>query len=303
MSQPSRKFADCDQSKLITCSNRVTYRRRKSEGDGLLCPPVSAQRSKSLETEQCLLCAAQVRHAVPTWQPLRELRCAQQLFTHSAASAIHITVCFQRLMHGTPSLTSPPDTYIDRMRHISPPKRRGTSRRKDRGKKRKGGWRSPSGLTWSEVKDISSVAHAARFNTFLDIMPVSGTDQQRKRYCTLVVARLGQSLKRRGRQHVGITTYEKSSVASLHAHHMCRLEKRDWDLLTRYDGEIVRADTFPLSRVGQVVRYRTKQRLPLSPDFEKHTNHRRQRGSPIRGRRASFTKAALTLLQALLDNP
>jgi hypothetical protein len=166
----------------------------------------------------------------------------------------------------------------------------------------KGGWRSRSGLAWSEVKDVTNVAHAARFNTYLDIMPVAGTDQQRKRYCALVVARLGQSLKRRGRQHVGVTTYEKSSTASVHGHHMCRLERCDWDLLQRYDGHIIRAGTFPLGRLGKVVSYRTKQRLPLSPDFEERTNHRRQRGAPIRGRRASFTNAARTLLQALSSN-
>ena len=268
-SQPSRKFADCDQSKPITCSNRATYRRRKSEEGGLLCRPVSGQRSKFLETEQCLLCATQVLHAFASGQPLRELGCAQQLFTQWAASAVQIAVGFQRLAHRTSSRACPSYSYMDRVRHTSPPKVRGTTGRKDRRKKRKGGWRSPSGLAWSEVKGVSSVAHSARFNTYLDIMPVSGTDQERKRYCALIVARLGQSLKRRGRQHVGVTTYEKSSVASLHAHHMCRLEKCDWDLLQRYDGEIVRADTFPLSRLSQVVRYRTKQRLPLSPEVRK----------------------------------
>jgi hypothetical protein len=187
---------------------------------------------------------------------------------------------------------------MDNVRHASPPKQRGTSRRTAR-RSRKGGWRSPSGLTWTEVKDISRLAHAADFNVYLDIMPCEGSDQQRKRWCVDVVRKLGQSLKRRGRPHIGVTTFEKSSAASLHGHHICRIEKRDFDLLDRYSNETIVARSFVRSRLSQVVAYRTKQRLPLSPTFEAVTNHQRQKGAPIRGRRASFTRAAREFLASL----
>ncbi|MEW9838359.1 hypothetical protein [Mesorhizobium marinum] len=134
---------------------------------------------------------------------------------------------------------------------------------------------------------------------YLDMMPCEGSDQQRKRWCVDVVRKLGQSLKRRGRPLIGVTTYEKSSAVSLHGHHMCRLDVRDFDLLDRYSDETVVARSFARSRLAQVVAYRTKQRLPLSPAFEAVTNHQRQKGAPIRGRRASFTAAARELLASL----
>lgn len=166
-------------------------------------------------------------------------------------------------------------------------------------KKRKllGGWRSHSGLTWAEVKEISALAHRVGFNAVLDIMPTEGNDAQRKRYISRLTARFGQSLHRRGADHVGVTIYEKSDSVDLHGHHLCHIDRANMDVLDNaQSGDVVRARAFSRSEQRDVVGYCTKQRLPLPPAAEKAIKHRREKGAAIRGPRWSPTKAAREIL-------
>lgn len=153
------------------------------------------------------------------------------------------------------------------------------------------------GLEWGVVKQISALAHDAQFNVRLDIMPPSGTDAQRKRFISRKVAHLGQSLKRRGRNHVGVTVYEKRPGIDLHGHHLVRIEPKDLDLLQQYRDAIVKPLKFSRREINDKVDYATKQRLPLSPEFEKNCSHQRQAGSAIRGPRASYTAAARSIIE------
>lgn len=151
-------------------------------------------------------------------------------------------------------------------------------------------------MPWAEVKAISQLAHIAEFNVRLDIMPDEGTDAERKRFISRKIAHLTQTLKRRGRRHVGVTVHEKTATADLHGHHLFRLEPSDFDILASYDGTIIRPLKFRRDQREEKVNYATKQRVALPPDFEKTIKHRRQRGVAFRGKRVSYTEAALALM-------
>lgn len=168
-----------------------------------------------------------------------------------------------------------------------------------RRRKKTGGWKASSGLQWKTVKEISALAHEAEFNVRLDIMPRSGTDAERKRSVSRVVAHLGQALKRRGREHIGVTTYEKSDTVDLHGHHLTRIEPKDRDLIAKYDGSVTHVITFPARERADRVNYATKQRLPFSPEYEKNSPHKRQAGAPIKGPRVSYTGAAKLIVEEL----
>lgn len=169
-------------------------------------------------------------------------------------------------------------------------------KRRSRRHKGKGGWPTSKSLKWSDVTDISALAHHASLNVLLHIMPTTGSDGERKRHIALLVARLGQALHRRGKEHVGTTVYEKQMNADLHAHHMCRIEKCDECVLANYDGYVVDVERVPRSKLYERVAYITKQRRPLAPELEKVSTHRRQRSLPIKGPRFSHTRAAKQIL-------
>ncbi len=165
----------------------------------------------------------------------------------------------------------------------------------------KGGWRSSNTIPWATVKDVSALAHEVRYNAILHIMPASGTDAERKRSIALVTGHLGQELHRRDQEHVGTTIYEKkmatetAAAVDLHAHHLCRIEARDRDILAKYDGYIVDVDLINTSKdLRSWLAYCLKQRAPLPPAFEAlvRQTHGRAPGAPIRGPRFTHTKAA-----------
>jgi hypothetical protein len=169
-------------------------------------------------------------------------------------------------------------------------------KRRSRRHKGKGGWPTSKSLKWSDVRDISALAHCASYNVLLHIMPMTGTDAERKRHIARIVAHLGQALQRRGQEHLGTTVYEKKDDADLHGHHLCRIEKGNECVLAKYDGYIVRVEI--ILKLYERVAYVTKQRRSLPPEFEKVVAHWRQGGMPIKGPRFSHTRAAK---QVLLD--
>jgi len=169
-------------------------------------------------------------------------------------------------------------------------------KRRSRRHKCKGGWPTSKSLKWSDVRDISALAHCANYNVLLHIMPMTGTDAERKRHIARIVAHLGQALQRRGQEHLGTTVYEKKDDADLHGHHLCRIEKGNECVLAKYDGYIVRVEIIPRLKLYERVAYVTKQRRPLAPELEKVSTHRRQRSLPIKGPRFTHTKAAKQIL-------
>ena len=162
---------------------------------------------------------------------------------------------------------------------------------------KRGGWRSSTGLTWTEVKEIHRldfVARSARYplNYLVSVMPETGDDQERKRSCSRLIAHLGQHLRRHGSPHVGVTVYEKASSADLHAHHLVHIPPRKTAVL-----EWIRSR--PEMHVRRAVEsdpgYVTKERLPLPPDCEARVCHNRRRGLRIPGKRYSGTGDLLEL--------
>lgn len=165
---------------------------------------------------------------------------------------------------------------------------------------RKGGWRSRTGMHWSEKRLIHELAYRGWINLALDVHPpegFEGSEQERKRWCHGVIRKFGQALKRRGQKWVAVTVWEQDEGSHLHAHHLCRVEPRNFDVVDRFeDGATLVSLRLNKNNFGDAIGYRTKQRLPLGDEIEaelcKSRNNRRKKGSPIRGRRVTFHEDA-----------
>lgn len=186
----------------------------------------------------------------------------------------------------------------------SAPSRRTVSRKPPK----RGGWGSPTSIPWERVKEAFEIDHAARragkaLNLLVTLrMPPDATEQEGKREICRAIGHLGQALKRRGVDHLGITTYEKRPGALLHAHHLVHVPKKHLEVLETFIanisarfGDPYAADYRPADRAA--VGYVTKQRQVLPPDMEATIRHRRQKGAAITGSRISFTVAAKDLLR------
>lgn len=169
--------------------------------------------------------------------------------------------------------------------------------------KKKGGWGATKYLTWQQVKDVKYLVKEAKLNVCLHIMPDTGDDKQRKRFIQKITAHIGQAIKRRGYEHCSVTVFEKGGPKNcdLHGHFMLHIDKANHDIIDRYaDGKVIDVDHLPrpLDR-DAMANYITKQRRPLSPDFEKQNRHRYEKEpAPIHGKRISFSKEAKAILDA-----
>ena len=179
--------------------------------------------------------------------------------------------------------------------------RSGSKRRADqKPRKRKGGWPTPTGLTWTQVKEITDLCHRLRsagypLNWFISIRPPDDivSDAERKRDCYRRAGRLADKLRRRGVEVLAVRCFEKPLYGKLHLHALVHVPRHLQDEFAGWgDGTITHIKRAKLWHVGYV----TKERHPLSPDFEKVTPHLRQKSAPFRGQRWSLTPAARTLL-------
>jgi hypothetical protein len=98
------------------------------------------------------------------------------------------------------------------------------------------------------------------------IMPSSGDDTSRKRYCTRKIGHLGQALKRHQEPHIGITIFEKPIHRDLHAHHLVHLPRSEFTLAERRWPLEVHVEE--IWNLNWLLRYVTKERQHLPPDFE-----------------------------------
>jgi hypothetical protein len=196
---------------------------------------------------------------------------------------------------------TPPSTPADAARQRSGvgwPSTGATACGHRRKPKRAGGWPSSPSLPWKDVKRIDALAHEAercgcRLTHLITVMPDPGDDMGRKRECARIVAHLGQSLKRHGKPHVGVTVYEKSAGADLHAHHLVHIPRGEFALVERLHAPpMVHVRRSAPTDIG----YITKERRPLPPEVEAHVKHRRKKGAPIPGKRWTATSAALELI-------
>jgi hypothetical protein len=160
------------------------------------------------------------------------------------------------------------------------------------------------------VKQVSALDYLARRAGLIPVLvtiraPKEEPAAKGKRFIAKKLGHLGQSLQRdtrsrEGQPHIGMTVYEIGpDEGHLHAHHMVYLTRRaDMKIVARW------ADMFEPRRTGKQhdvtiharpacstdIAYMTKQRLPLSPDFEANTAHRRKPGGFIPGPRLTITR-------------
>lgn len=169
--------------------------------------------------------------------------------------------------------------------------------------KGRGGYQPTKYLSWDNVKDAKYLTMKYRLNVSLDIMPPEGTDIERKRYIAKKVAHIAEAIKRRrGKAPITVIVFEKGGPQnrSLHGHVLMRVERRDYDIIDRKaDGVIIKAAFLNTAAAREAkANYITKQRRPLSPDFEARQQHRYERNpAPVPGKRISFCKYAKALLQ------
>jgi hypothetical protein len=167
--------------------------------------------------------------------------------------------------------------------------------------KRAGGWPSSPSLPWEDVKRIHALAHEAercgcRLTYLITVMPDTGDDMGGKRQCARIVAHLGQSLKRHGKPHVGVTVYEKSAGANLHAHHLAHIPRSEIALVERLHAPpMVHARRSAPTDIG----YITKERCPLPPEFERQVTHQRKKCQRMPGKRWAATSAAVALIEPM----
>jgi hypothetical protein len=173
----------------------------------------------------------------------------------------------------------------------------------NRSRRRLAGWRSTTGMKWNEVKHISDICHAvaranAPLNWFLTIQPPAtiSADQDRKRYCYKKIDQLRRKFHRRGHKFLALYVFEKRIGGLLHVHLLVHAPKPLVEEFSMWgDGQIV--DIRPAAR--KHMNYISKQRHPLGPDIERLVAHRRQKGSPFRGRRWAITQDTKRFLNCI----
>jgi hypothetical protein len=172
-------------------------------------------------------------------------------------------------------------------------------RRTPKGKR--GGWPSSRWLTWGEVKEVSAVIYALRKAGFppthmVSVMPAMDGDlSARKVFCGRKVAHLGQALKRHGHRHYGITIFEHRHGVDLHAHHVLHLPHGERRTIERLAAP-PEVDVQPITDLGGLEDYLTKERQPLPPKFESDIQRRREPCLALPGMRWSITTAVRELL-------
>jgi hypothetical protein len=174
-------------------------------------------------------------------------------------------------------------------------------------RRKKGGWKALAGLWWDEVKEVFSFAEAAAWAgkplSFVTVRPcdtaLEADDTLRKRNLCNKAKDIIQAIGGRGkvpRQPAvpAVTVYEKRPGSFLHAHMLAHVAPGNDALARVSDGTIIRSRPAVPSDAG----YLTKQRLPLSPEFEATTTHKRQASVKIPGPRRSFNADAVALMAA-----
>jgi len=173
-------------------------------------------------------------------------------------------------------------------------------------KRKSGGWKALKGLRWKEVELIHVLVKKAAeagmpLNRFVSIRPTPSVlakgDAFTKRWLCNKSKHVWQTV--RGRKVIRqpsvpcLTVYEKDTGGALHCHQLVHQAQGNKALEGIGDGRVVNVKaTMKDVHLG----YITKQRLPLSPEFEATTNHKRKSSDPIRGVRMSLNRDAKCLL-------
>jgi len=174
-----------------------------------------------------------------------------------------------------------------------------------------GGWQDTKFIEWYECKAVMRFVQLARINAHVTIMPEYRDSHKNKKCIQKITSRIGQAIKRRGRAHIGLTTFEKGGKrdADLHGHHIMRVPYRDRDILERlesleFNGTIEVSWRTTHSGRHEAATYITKQRKGNSKKIEARIsryNHRYEENvQSVPGKKISLTKAAQPLYDELI---
>ena len=234
----------------------------------------------------------------------------KQLFTspqtHDGSQAVDLPLETSLQSGGRSETCTSIAKRTDSTRHVGSSGRgsgRSGSRRRAKKKsktKRAGGWRKTASLEWHEVKSINHGLHvlAASGNATNVLVTISPSadiqdDAARKRLCYSLSARIGQYLRRHGHKFLALRVFEKAIGGKLHLHMLVVVPS---DCVARLHG-MADGSVIDMRKAAKChPNYLTKNRRPLSPEFERIVGHRRKKGEAFKGRRWSFTQDAIQLI-------
>jgi hypothetical protein len=183
-----------------------------------------------------------------------------------------------------------------------PPKGKGRAgRRQGRRKKRKGGWRTTTGLTRQQVTDMHDAANAARSRGMaLGVAVTFNPDSRdgesagaRMRWIGKKVYGLAQALKRRGQPWIAMIVWQWPIGGRLHCHVLCWIEPGNDDVVSRFDDR----PAVHVQRWGRDIGYFTCERLPSGPpEYENRKRWPRVTGNKITGQRLTISAALKALV-------
>jgi hypothetical protein len=177
-----------------------------------------------------------------------------------------------------------------------PPEGQGRAVRQGRRKKRKGGWRSTTGLTRQQVTDMHDGASAARSRgQALDVVVTFNPDnrdgqtaQERKRWLGHKVDALRQALERRGQPWIAVTVWQWPVGGRLHCHVLCWIEPGNDDVVSGFDDR----PAVHVTKWSRDIGYFTRERLPSGPpEYENRKRWKWVKGNPIKGQRLTISAA------------
>lgn len=179
----------------------------------------------------------------------------------------------------------------------NPPPKRITSK-----KRKQGGWRSTTGLSWAETRQILSGSKRLKhqgfaLNRFITLVPPLSIpeDSERKRWCDRRYSAIRTKMIRHGLPMIALRVFEKEVDGLLHLHMFVHLPRRHETLLDNFNR---RPEMMVLPTAPEHLTYVVKQRLPLSPEMESEVRKslRRRPGAPFPGKRWGFSVDAEAII-------
>ncbi len=202
----------------------------------------------------------------------------------------------------SPDAWQPITNIVLHLPHAPAPERRPSatlSKGKRRGRRHRGGWKPTNCLTWSQVREIDSIAHEARrggvpLNWMVTINPSPSPGSSDGRHIERLrrkIHNIQKPTRRCQGKVIALWVFEKQG-GRLHAHLLMHIPE-GWDgLVTRWRDlpsiDVRKADS-------RAIEYITKQRRWLGPEIEARLNRRRIDAEPVPGKRWSMSRDLLEL--------
>jgi hypothetical protein len=182
-----------------------------------------------------------------------------------------------------------------------PPKGKGRAVRQGRRKKRKGGWRTRTGLTRQQVSDMYEAAYVARsMGQALSVAVTFNPDNRdgesagaRMRWIGKKVYGLAQALKRHAQPWIAMIVWQWPIGGRLHCHVLVWIEPGNHDVVSRFHN----LPAVHVTKWGSDIGYFTRERLPSGPpEYEARQRWPRVTGNKITGQRLTISAALKALV-------